>query len=459
MIRTRFAPSPTEFMHIDNLKAALFSYLIANQNNGSFLLRIGDTNQKRYALDAEEFIYKMMEVFHLSYDEGPKREGGFGPYIQSERLDIYKKYADYLVQNDYAYPCFCEEETLQKQRQEKTFMYDRKCRNLSKEEIQKKIQNKEKFVIRQKTPIQGTTSFHDEVYGDITFDNQFLEDPILIKKDGFPTYNFCNVVDDGLMQITHVVRENKFLSSMPKYIHLYDALDFDLPKFIHLPHTLNAKDIDLEYLLNEGYLPEAILNYVALLSFSPKTNQEIFTLEQLVKEFDIAKLHKKNSKYDSKKLQWFNKQYIREKTEEEYLKFITPFFIKNCDMKNKSLQWLNHLALLYKNRISYGMEIVKATTIFFLEDVVYEENCKTYLMQNKNVKKIVTTFKEEILKVKNWTIEEIESVLKKVEEKYTINKKDIYMPIRIAISGQMQGPNLVDTIYLIGLDKIRSRLE
>lgn len=472
MIRTRFAPSPTGYMHIGNLRSALFSYLISKHENGKFILRIEDTNQSKYALNAEEFIYKIMEIFNLKYDEGPKIGGEYGPYIQSERIDIYKKYAKFLIDNDYAYPCFCTKQELEKSRLEasstdKNFIYDERCRNLSKDEIQKKINNGEKYVIRQKIPQSGTTSFHDEVYGDVTLENKYLEDQILIKSDGYPTYNFCNVIDDGLMNITHITRGNEYLSSTPKYLILYDAFNFDVPKFIHLPLVVdnNGKKISKEnnsanliYLLNLGYLPEAIINYLALLGWSPKNNQEFFTLDELVECFDIKNISKSPSCFDIKKLRWINAHYIKQKSDEEYLKFVTPFLIKNCNMNGKSREFVNHLCLLYKNQLKYGAEIVELTKIFFVENIIYDSKCKEYLKTNLNVKNIVLTFKDEISKITDWNIINISNGIENVKNICNISKKDLYMPIRIAITGVMQGPDLIDTIYLIGKEKILNRL-
>ena len=472
MTRTRFAPSPTGYMHVGNLRSALFAYLIAKHDNGKFVLRIEDTDQNRYEYDAENFIYKVMQDFNLKYDEGPNVGGEYGPYIQSERLMIYRKYAQFLLDNDYAYPCFCSESDLEKQRLEakeknEIFMYDRRCRNLSKEEIKEKINDGEKYVIRQKTPLDGTSSFHDEVYGDITIENKNIEDQILIKSDGYPTYNFCNVVDDGLMNITHVTRGNEYLSSTPKYLFLYDALDFDTPKFIHLPHVIKKdgtkiskrnKDDNCYELLALGYLPEAIINYLALLGWSPKSNQEFFTLEELVKEFDIKNITKAPSCYDINKLKWFNAHYIKQMKDEEYLKFITPFIIKNCNMAGKSLDFINHLCMLYKNQISYGFEIVQLSKIFFEDNVTYASNCKAYLSTNPNVKSIVLTFREEISKINDWNITNINLAIENVKNTCGVLGKDLYLPIRIAVSGIMHGVELADTIYLIGKEKILNRL-
>lgn len=465
--RTRFAPSANGSMNVGQLRTALFSYLIARHDNGTFILRLEDTNQNKYSLKSEEFIYKAMNIFNFKCDEGPEVGGDFGPYIQSERLNIYQKYARQLVDDGYAYPCFCTEKDLDHQRMEarannESYMYDGRCRNLTQDEVQERIRNGEKYTIRQKVSKKGTISFHDEVYGDITFENKNLEDTILVKSDGSPTYNLCNVVDDALMNITHVTRGCEYLSSMPKYIQLYKALQLEKPKFVHLPLVIkNDEDKTLDsvvYLLNSGYLPNAIINYLVMLGWSPKSNKEFFTLEELIEEFDITRIRKDSSNYDIKKLRWYNAHYIKQMSDEEYLKFIFPFFIKNCNMSGKSKEFIEHLALLYKNQLTYGLEIVELTKIFFFEDIVYKKECRPYLNSHPNVKNIVLAFRDEIKKINEWNITNIDNCLKNVSNTCNVSNEGLYMPIRIAISGCLKGPNITDTIYLIGKEKILNRL-
>ena len=317
MIRTRFAPVPSGVFTINDLHNALFSYLIAKHEKGEFLLRIEDINQEKYSMKAEQNIYNILKLFGLQYDNKP--------VIQSERLNIYKQYIKFLIENDYAYYCFCDEKQLAKERLEatsknETYIYDGRCRNLTKEEVNNKISNGEKYAIRQKVSKEGTTSFHDEVYGDITFDNKYLEDQILLKSDETPTYNLSNVVDDGLMNITHVTRSNEYLSSTPKYVQLYDNFNFDTPKIIHFPMIVDAnKKINNDSiisLLNQGYLPEALLNYIAVLGWSPKSNKEIFSLEELVEEFDYKHITKDSCYFDIEKLNWYNKYYLKRMVDE-----------------------------------------------------------------------------------------------------------------------------------------------
>lgn len=459
MIRTRFAPTPSGIFTINDLHNALFSYLIAKHDQGEFLLRIEDTNQDKYDMDAENNIYAILKLFKINYDGKP--------VIQSERLNIYNQYAKYLIENDYAYYCFCDEKKLAKERIEATsknitYMYDGSCRNLTAEEVKSKISNGEEYVIRQKIEKNGTTSFHDEVYGDITFENKSLEDQILLRSDKTPTYNLSNVVDDGLMNISYVTRSNEYLSSTPKYIQLYDNFNFDIPKIIHFPMIVDENkrisNISVISLLNSGYLPEAILNYIALLGWSPKSNNEIFSLKELIEEFDYKNIQKDSCYFDIKKLNWYNRKYLKMMNNDDYLKYIMPFIIKNSNMKNKSRDFVNKIALLYKEHINNPIELVEMSKIFFDDNIVYQQDCRKYLKNSELVRRIVLTFKEEVIKINDWNIELINKCLNNVCNICNVSGIDLYMPIRIAISGVTKGPSLVDTIYLIGKEKIINRL-
>ncbi len=353
-VRTRFAPSPTGYMHIGNLRTALYTYLIAKKNGGDFILRIEDTDRERYVDGAVDVIYNTLKMTGLQWDEGPDIGGPVGPYIQSERMGMFKDYALKLVESGHAYYCFCDKERLDelKKIQEASHiapMYDRHCRNLSKEEVQEKLDAGIPYVIRQKTPLEGTTTFHDEVYGDITVENSTLDDQILIKTDGMPTYNFANVVDDHTMGITHVVRGNEYLSSTPKYNLLYEAFGWDIPKYIHCSPVMKDQvtklskrngDASFEDLLAKGYLKEAVLNFIALLGWAPKGEQEIFTLDELVQEFDISGISKAPAIFDPIKLKAINAEYIRRMTPEHFLEVVTPYIrqsVKREDIDIKVL--------------------------------------------------------------------------------------------------------------------------
>ena len=338
-VRTRFAPSPTGYMHVGNLRTALYAFLIAKSQGGKFLLRIEDTDQERYVEGAVDIIYNTLKETGLIWDEGPDIGGPVGPYVQSERMGMFKEYAEKLVESGHAYYCFCDKDRLEEVRvlQKASGMapkYDGHCRNLSKEEVAEKIATGVPYVIRQKMPETGTTTFHDEIFGDIVVENSTLEDQILIKTDGMPTYNFANVVDDHTMGITHVVRGNEYLSSAPKYNLLYEAFGWEIPKYIHCPpvmkdstHKLSKRNGDASYedLIAKGYLKDAVLNYIALLGWSPKGDQEIYTLEELKKEFDISGISKSPAIFDVQKLNYINGEYIRRLSLEEFHEKALPW--------------------------------------------------------------------------------------------------------------------------------------
>ena len=468
--RTRFAPSPTGFMHIGNLRTAIFEYLVAKHNGGEFILRIEDTDQNRKVEGAIDFIYNTLKLCNMDIDEGPNNAGKYGPYIQSERLDIYKKYAEWLVKEGHAYYCFCTEETLEEMRKicdarKVPFMYDGRCSNLSKEEIEEKIKNGEKYVIRQKMPKYGYSIVHDVVYGDVKVENKILEDQILLKSDGYPTYNFANVVDDHLMGITHVIRGNEYLAQTPKYNLLYEAFGWEAPTYIHVPMVLGSDgnklskrngDASFMDLYNEGYLPSAIVNYLVLLGWSPKENQELFTMDELIKAFDEKRISNSPATYDIKKLQWFNQKYIKNLKDDEYLKFIRPFLTH--DVSDKSEEWINKLLLIYKDHLSYGKEIDELVNIFFNDEINISKENEEFLNSDEIIPTVINAYREEISNLDDWTIENLAEVINKVKEKTGAKGKLLYMPIRIKISGVEHGPELPDELYLIGKKKVIERL-
>lgn len=342
-VRTRFAPSPTGRMHVGNLRTALYAYLIAKHEGGDFILRIEDTDQERYVEGAVDIIYRTLEKTGLLHDEGPDKDGGAGPYVQSERQaqGIYLEYAKKLIEKGEAYYCFCDKERLESLRQtvagKEIIVYDKHCLHLSKEEIEEKLAAGVPYVIRQNNPQTGTTTFHDEIYGDITVDNAELDDMILIKSDGYPTYNFANVVDDHLMGITHVVRGNEYLSSSPKYNRLYEAFGWDVPVYVHCPLITNEEHQKLskrcghssyEDLIEQGFLTEAVVNFVALLGWSPADNREIFSLEELVKAFDYHHMSKSPAVFDYTKLKWMNGEYIKAMDFDSYFEMAEPYIRK-----------------------------------------------------------------------------------------------------------------------------------
>lgn len=359
-VRTRFAPSPTGYMHIGNLRTALYGYLYAKSQQGQFILRIEDTDRTRYVADAVDFINRTLEMAHIVPDESPSLGGPYGPYVQSERMDLYKKYAEELVKTGHAYYCFCDPD--EDHSAGKFGGYDRTCRNLAPEVIEEHLKNGDPYVIRQKMPLTGETAFFDVLHGNITIKNEELEDQVLLKRDGMPTYNFANVIDDHLMHITHIMRGAEFITSTPKYILLYESFGWDVPTFIHLAPVMGKNEdgsisklskrhgaTSFDDLVKAGYLPDAIVNYVALLGWNPKTtNQEIFSMAELIEHFSLEGLSKSPAVFDYDKLGWINGEYLKAMSDEDFAKMARPFVGELPDYLEQS--W-THLASLLKTRI------------------------------------------------------------------------------------------------------------
>lgn len=470
-VRTRFAPSPTGFMHIGNLRTAIFEYLVAKHNNGEFILRIEDTDQTRKVEGAVDFIYDTLGLCNINIDEGPNNDGGYGPYVQSERLPIYQEYAKKLVDMGKAYYCFCTEEELQELREaysekKKPFLYDGRCSRLSKEDVEEKLNSGVPYVIRQKMPKYGQTEIEDVIYGKIKIDNSVLDDQILLKSDGYPTYNFANVIDDHLMGITHVIRGKEYLDQTAKYNLLYEAFGWDKPTYIHVAMVLGEDgqklskrngDASFMDLYNDGYLPHAVVNYLVLLGWSPLDNKEIFTMDELISNFDETRISKSSSQYDVKKLNWVNAHYIKQLSLDELKAITLPHLSASYDLSDKSEEWIDKLISIYQNHLSYGKEIVELTEMFFNDNITLNDECKEFMNQ-EGVDNVVSTFKEEIKNITDWSIDNISAAINNVKEKANVKGKMLYMPIRISVSGLMHGPELPDTIYLLGKDKILERL-
>ena len=469
-VRTRFAPSPTGYMHIGNLRSALFAYLTAKSMGGEFILRIEDTDQERKVEGAVDFICQTLNLVGLKPDEGVGAGGEYGPYYQSERLDIYKKYAEELVEKGDAYYCFCDEERLNKLREianarKVPFTYDGHCANISLEEARQRIAAGEKYVIRQKMPKEGITSYIDTVYGEIKIENATLEDQILIKSDGFPTYNFANVIDDHLMEITHVNRGNEYLSSTPKYLLLYKSFGWESPAYIHQPLVIKAdgtkiskrnKDDNLMDLINRGFLPEAIINYLALLGWSPKENREIFSLKELEEAFDINRISSAPGCYDIKKLEWFNAHYIKNMEDDKYLEWIKPFL--SFDISDKTDEWVNKLLITYKGHISYGLQINDVVKNFFAEEYNLSDECIEFLKSDDIIPLVIEKFISEIELIVDWNTDNILTAVENVKNSLSVKGKLLYMPLRIKASGYMHGPELDACIYLLGKEKTLNNL-
>ncbi len=476
-IRTRFAPSPTGYMHIGNLRTALYTYLIAKKEGGSFILRIEDTDQERYVEGATEIIYRTLKTVGLNWDEGPDIGGPVGPYVQSERMGIFKKYALELVEKGAAYYCFCDKDRLQELKavQEASGvspMYDRHCRSLPKEEVSRLLAAGTPYVIRQKIPLEGTTTFHDELFGDITVENSTLDDQILIKADGMPTYNFANVVDDHLMGITHVVRGNEYLASSPKYNLLYEAFGWEVPKYIHVSPIMKDKhqklskrngDASFEDLVAKGYLAEAIINYIALLGWAPKSERELFTLEELKTEFDIDGLSKSPSIFDPLKLRAINAEYIRRLSPEEFFDCARPYLeqaIKRQDVD------LRAIAALLQNRTEVLSDI--PGQVDFIDSLPEYE---LSLYDNKKMKTNPETALDALTRslpaleaLEEWNENTIHDALFSLIKSLDVKNGYILWPVRVAVSGRQFTPGgALELCCILGkkdsLDRIRRSID
>lgn len=472
-VRTRFAPSPTGYMHIGNLRTALYTYLIAKKKGGKFILRIEDTDQERYVEGATDIIYRTLKTVGLNWDEGPDIGGPVGPYIQSERMGIFKQYAVELVEKGAAYYCFCDKERLAELKavQEASGvspMYDRHCRNLSKEEVEAKLAEGIPYVIRQKIPLEGTTTFHDELFGDITVENSTLDDQILLKADGMPTYNFANVVDDHLMGITHVVRGNEYLASAPKYNLLYEAFGWDIPKYIHVSPIMKDKhsklskrngDASFEDLVAKGYLSEAIINYIALLGWAPKGEREIYSLEELKQEFDIEGLSKSPSIFDPLKLRAINGEYIRMLTPEKFLEHATPYIRESVKREDVDL---SKISALLQNRTEVFTDI--PDQVDFIDEM---PDYDLALYENKKMKTNCDTALDALERslpvmeaIEDWRFDVLHDELFKLIADMGVKNGYILWPVRVAISGKQFTPGgAFEIAEIIGKEDTISRMK
>lgn len=471
-VRTRFAPSPTGRMHVGNLRTALYAYLVAKHEGGDFILRIEDTDQERYVEGAVDIIYRTLQKTGLIHDEGPDKDGGCGPYVQSERQaqGIYLKYAKELIDKGEAYYCFCDKERLEGLKKvvagKEIHVYDKHCLHLSKEEVEEKLAAGVPYVIRQNNPTEGTTTFEDEIYGDITVDNAELDDMILIKSDGYPTYNFANVVDDHLMGITHVVRGNEYLSSSPKYNRLYEAFGWEVPVYIHCPLITDENHQKLskrcghssfEDLVEQGFLTEAIVNFVALLGWSPADNQEIMTLEELVEKFDYHHMNKSPAVFDYTKLKWMNGEYIKKMDFDKFYEMALPY-IKEVITKDYDLKNIAHMV---QTRIEIFPDI-REHIDFFEELPEYDVAMYTHKKMKTNAQTSLEVL-QEILPVleaqEDYSNDALyQTLLKYVEQKGCKNGY-VMWPIRTAVSGKQMTPGgATELMEVLGKEESLARI-
>ncbi|MCX4341449.1 MAG: glutamate--tRNA ligase [Lachnospiraceae bacterium] len=474
-IRTRYAPSPTGMMHVGNLRTALYEFLIAKHEGGVFMLRIEDTDQERFVEGATEMIYRTLDSTGLIHDEGPDKDGGYGPYVQSERVKtgIYMEHAKKLIEKGEAYYCFCDKERLASLKTEvvegkEISIYDKHCLHLSKEEVEANLAAGKPFVIRQNNPTEGSTTFHDELYGDITVDNAELDDMILIKSDGYPTYNFANIVDDHTMNITHVVRGNEYISSTPKYQRLYDAFGWGSPVYVHLPlitgedHKKLAKrsgnaSYIFEEMIKNGFLAEAVVNYIALLGWSPEDNREIFSLDELIREFDYHRISKSPAVFDYMKLKWMNGEYLKAMDFDRFYEMAEPY-LKEAVTKDYDLK---KIAAMVKTRIEIFPDI-KEHVDFFDALPDYDVAMYTHKKMKTNAETSLAVLKEllPILEAQeDYTNDALYAALSAYVEEKGYKNGYVMWPVRTAVSGKQMTPGgATELMEVLGKEESLARI-
>ena len=481
--RLRFAPSPTGFVHIGSLRTALYNFLYARKNNGKFILRIEDTDQTRYVKGSIENLIESLEWAGIEYDEGVFLEDGevvekgeYGPYIQSKRLDIYKKYVDELIEKEEGYHCFCTKERLDALREEQRIKglvpkYDGFCRSVPKEEAQKRVDDGEEYVVRLKLPLNKDIKFHDLVRGDILINTDDIDDQVLLKSDGYPTYHMAVVVDDHLMKITHIVRGEEWLPSTPKHIYLYEALGWEKPTYIHLPTVLNKErkklskrhgDVSVDDFKSKGYLPEGLVNYLALVGWSPEDNEEILSMDDLIEKFSFDRVSKTGGIFDNDKLDWVNGHYIRKEPLDRITDLAIPYLIEDNYIDEKfardNRQWVMMLVDTVREGLDNISEIREKVNFLFEEHIDIVEEKLIDIISSDESKLVFSTMVEELSKIDTVDMEFAKTFMKTIQKITNVKGKKLFMPVRIALTGSEHGPELVNVMYLLGRDKIISRL-
>ncbi|RLD17809.1 MAG: glutamate--tRNA ligase [Caldiserica bacterium] len=483
MVRVRFAPSPTGYLHVGGARTALYNYLFARKNSGKFVLRIEDTDEVRSTFESVKQIISSLTFLGIEWDEGPfldkqmvngkwqmviDEKGDYGPYFQSKRkeMGIYEKYALKLLKEDKAYYCFCSKEEIEERKKKKSIThYDGYCRNLSKEEIEKKLKEGRKPAVRFKVDFEKDVSFNDLIRGEITFNTKFIEDFVILKSSGYPTYNFACVIDDYLMKITHVIRGDDHISNTPRQILLYEALGFEKPYFAHLPMILGEDKkrlskrhgaVSIEEFKRNGYLPEALLNYLALLGWGTEDSKQIFSLSEMIEEFDLKRCSKSKAVFDYGKLIWLNGYYIRKKSPEEIFK-LSFDFIKEYGIDGE-IERIKKAIELEKEKIKLLKDVPYLISFFFKDDIEIEEDVKKKIKNFKNVEKNLKNLIE-LFKGIDFKRDEIERVLREYAEKEGIKTKEIFHPLRFSVSGRTKGPSLFEMLELLGKEKVIKRIE
>jgi nondiscriminating glutamyl-tRNA synthetase len=476
-IRVRYAPSPTGHLHIGNARTALFNYLYARSKGGKFIIRIEDTDQKRNIEGGEESQLKYLKWLGMDWDEGVDVGGKYGPYRQSERNDIYQKYYNELLEKGLAYKCYCTEGEIEKEREEQmakneTPHYSGKCRHLTVQEQQQLEAEGRQPSIRFKVPQGKIFSFDDMVKGQVSFESDGIGDHVIVKKDGIPTYNFAVTIDDHLMEISHVLRGDDHISNTPKQLMIYEALGWTPPIFGHMTLIVNEsrkklskRDESIIQFIEQyeelGYIPEALFNFIALLGWSPEGEEEIFTKEEFINIFDPNRLSKSPALFDKQKLAWMNNQYMKQIELDRVVEFALPHLIKSGCVKETRTEeenaWVHELIALNQERMSYGAEIVELSELFFNEEVRVDEEAKEILAEEQ-VPEVLSAFLTEIENLEPFSAEEIKKAVKAVQKSTGHKGKKLFMPLRVATTGQMHGPDLMKTIELLGKEKVKTRV-
>lgn len=475
-VRVRFAPSPTGYLHIGNARSALFNWLFARANGGRFILRIEDTDRRRRIEGAEQVIFESLHWLGLEWDEGPDVGGAYGPYVQSHRMDLYRRYAQALLESGHGYRCYCSPERLAamretQQRRKESVQYDRHCRDLTEEQRAAYEHQKKPSVIRLKAPLEGTTSFHDDIRGDVTFENRVLDDLVLLKSDGYPTYHLANVVDDHLMAITHVLRADEWISSTPRHVLLYQAFGWEPPRFAHLPMILSpgggklskrhgAVSV-LEY-RDRGYLPEAVFNFLALLGWSPGDDREKMSIVEIMDTFSLDRVSPKGAVFDEKKLEWLNGQYIHELSTEDLLRRVGPLWIEAGLVQENELEtrtaWLFEVLGLLRERAKRLTDFV-GVRYFFEDPVTYEEKAQKKHWKEADVAVRLRALRNRLAALECFDKEHIERATREVADELGIRAAKLIHPARLAISGRSYGPGLFELMRVLGQEVVVRRLD
>ncbi|WP_416829412.1 glutamate--tRNA ligase [Ectobacillus polymachus] len=476
-VRLRYAPSPTGHLHIGNTRTALFNYLFAKHHGGDFIIRIEDTDLKRNVEGGEESQLNNLKWLGIGWDEGPDIGGPYGPYRQTERLDIYKNLYEQLLERGLAYKCYVTEEELEAEREAQmaageTPRYSGAHRNLTEEQMKEFEAQGRVPSIRFRVPDNKDYTFHDLVKGDVTFNSSDFGDFVIVKKDGIPTYNFAVAIDDHLMEISHVLRGEEHLSNTPKQLMIYEAFGWEVPEFGHMTLIVNEnrkklskRDESVLQFISQyaelGYLPEALLNFIGLLGWSPVGEEEIFTKEQFIEMFDAARLSKSPAVFDTQKLKWMNNQYVKQQSLERVVELSLPHLVKaglvSNNMNDQEIAWVTDLIALYHDQMSYGAEIVELSELFFQDEVVYDEAGQAILGEEQ-VPVVLAAFAEELEVLEEFTPENIKAAIKAVQKKTGNKGKKLFMPIRVAATGEEHGPELPNAIKLLGKEKVINRI-